>query len=57
MWWWSGGSMHVALMFVFVTMLLKTRMPNKVSSAVSKISNFSFGGNCNLHWAITVCQK
>jgi hypothetical protein len=49
--------MHVALMFVFVTMLLKTRMPNKVSNAVSKISNFSFGGNCNLHWAITVCQK
>ncbi len=57
MWWWSGGLMHVALMFVFVTMLLKTRMPNKVSSAVSKISNFSFGGNCNLHWAIRVCQK
>jgi hypothetical protein len=57
MWWWSGGLMHVALMFVFVTMLLKTRMPNKGSSAVSKISNFSFGGNCNLHWAITVCQK
>ncbi len=49
MWWWSGGLMHVALMFVFVTMLLKTRMPNKVSNAISKISNFSFGGNCNLH--------
>jgi hypothetical protein len=57
MWLWSGWLMHVALMFVFVTMLLKTRRADKVSGAVWRIANFSFGGNCNLHWAINVCQK
>jgi hypothetical protein len=30
----SGWLMHVALMFVFVTMLLKTRRADKVSGAV-----------------------
>jgi hypothetical protein len=57
MWLWSGWLMHVALVFVFVTMLLKTRRVDKVSSAVWRIANFSFGGNYNLHWAINVCQK
>jgi hypothetical protein len=42
MWLWSGWLMHVALVFVFVTMLLKTRRADKVSSAVWRIANFFF---------------